>query len=171
MGSKRDYLQTVLPVVRARARVVFKNHRDKADKVSDAISVAFELALTAPPHAKPKSIAYYACLRVKAGRQFRQSIRSGEGPKSRYRKKPQREPLDVGRVLTRPGANPAAVATVLVDCRAWIPTLTDRECAFLEAFLRGDGTKQIAREFGVSPARVSQIRRELVDYWEAFTSE
>ncbi len=171
MGSKRDDLQTVLLVVRARARVVFKSHRDKADKVSDAISVAFELALTAPPSATPKNIAYYACLRVKAGRQFRQSIRSFEGPPSRLHKKPQRERADVGKVLGRPGENPAALATVLVDCQAWLPTLTDRECQFLEAFVRGDSGNEIARRFGVTKARVSQIRRELVNFWKAFTSE
>ncbi|HEX5102404.1 MAG TPA: LuxR C-terminal-related transcriptional regulator [Pirellulaceae bacterium] len=171
MGSKRDYQKATLPVVRARARVVFQGHADVRDKVNDAISVGWELSLTAPPGTPPKSIAYYACLQVKIGRQFRQSERSIDGPNPRRRKKPQREVADVGKVLARPGNNPAAIATVLMDYTAWLPSLTDREQELLEAFLRGDSTKELARRYRISPARVSQIRRELVEYWQAFTSE
>lgn len=170
MGSQRDYLQQFMPVVRKRARVVFRFHRDRLEKIADAVSVGWQLALTAPESAKPSDIAYYACLRVKTGRQFRQSSRSIEGPNPRRRKKPQREAADVGRVIARGSANPQSVATVIVDYAEWVPTLTPRERGFLEAFLRGDSTKEIAARYKVTAARVSQMRRKLLDYWKAFTS-
>lgn len=169
MGSKRDYLHSVLPVVRARARVVFQFHRDRADKIADAVSLGWQFALTAPESAKPADIAYYACLQVKCDRQFRQSSRSIDGPNPRRRKKPRRELADVGKAFARGHDNPESMATVLVDYAEWMLLLTPRERGFLEAFLRGDGTKEIAARYHVSPARISQIRRKLVEYWRAYT--
>lgn len=171
MGSKRDYLRDFAPVVRARARVVFKGHANGAEKVSDAISVGWELSQTAPETAKPDDIAFYACLRVKVGRQFRQSSRSIDGPNPRRQKKPQRELANVGLAMARRDANPAAIATVLVDYAEWQPLLTPRERKFLEAFLRGDSNQEIAARLKVSSARVSQLRRKLVTFWRAFTAE
>jgi DNA-binding NarL/FixJ family response regulator len=169
MVQKPDFYRDVVPVVRIHAKLVFQGLRDADEMVSDAVSVAWEALLTAPQAATPQSVAAIACRRVKSGRQFRQSAKSIGGPNPRRKRKPQREEADIGKVLARERNNPAALATVKMDFTAWLPLLTQREQRYLEAFISGETTGEIARRFRVSPARVSQMRRELLEHWKAFT--
>jgi DNA-binding NarL/FixJ family response regulator len=169
MVQKPDFYRDVVPVVSLHAKLVFRGQHDADDKLSDAISVAWQALLTAPQEASPQSLAVYACLRVKSGRQFRQSAKSIDGPNPRRHRKPKRNKADLGKVLARERNNPAALATVKMDFTAWLPLLTQREHRYLEAFLSGETTKEIARRFRVSTARVSQVRRELWEHWKAFT--
>jgi DNA-directed RNA polymerase specialized sigma24 family protein len=104
------------------------------------------------------------------GRQFRQSSRSLDGPNPRRKRRAQPADADLG-TLAGHTDDPSRLATVLVDYREWLATLTPQERDFLEAFLFGEATQEIARRMQVSPGRVSQVRRELVTYWMAFTSE
>ena len=78
------FLRDVMPVVERVARNAFAAD---PDKVSDAISVALE-GWRANPDAPAKSIAWFACRRVKTDRQFRESIRSITGPTPRGVRKP-----------------------------------------------------------------------------------
>jgi hypothetical protein len=38
----------------------------------------------------------------------------------------------------------------------------------IDALMVGDRPLAVARRFGLSPARISQLRRELHDDWQAF---
>jgi DNA-binding NarL/FixJ family response regulator len=169
MVQKPDFYRDVVPVVSIRAKLVFQGKPDADEHVSDAISVAWQALLNAPQAATPQSIAVYACLHVKMGRQFRQSTKSIDGPNPRRRRKPRRKVADVGKVLARERNNPAALATVKMDFTAWLPLLTPKEQRYLEAFLSGETTKEIADRFEVTTARVSQVRRKLWEHWKAFT--
>jgi DNA-binding NarL/FixJ family response regulator len=169
MGSKRKTSNLVF-AIRFRATMVFRDHPDAAEKISDAISVGWQMSLTAPDSVPDESLAFYAVRRVSSGRQFNESSRSIDGPNPRRRKKPRRQPAEMGRVLGKRGENPADLARVLVDYAEWCRLLTPREREFLEAFIRGDKTTEIAARFRVSKARVSQMRRELATYWKDFTA-
>lgn len=169
MVQKPDFYRDVLPVVSLRAKVVFRSHPDADDKMSDAISIAWQALLTAPEAATPHSIAVHACLRVKCGRQFRQSSKSIDGQNLKRRKKPQRKETEIGKLLSRERNNPADLATVKMDFTAWLPLLTKQEQRYLEAFLSGETTQEIASRFAVTAGRVSQRRRELWKKWKAYT--
>jgi hypothetical protein len=58
-----------------------------------------------------------------------------------------------------------------IDFPAWLQTLTGRERRLVAAMLRNEGTKALSQQFGVSPARISQVRRELHDDWIRFCDE
>jgi DNA-directed RNA polymerase sigma subunit (sigma70/sigma32) len=157
-----------LRAARRRAKLVFAKRRDQAELIADAVSVAWEMVQTAPPEATPQSVAWYATKRVKIGRQFAERQRSMTGPNPRRLDKPQR---DEGRLLDvlDDSQNPAEVAQVRLDYVAWLDVLTARERDMLAGFLNGERTGDLATQYGVSQARVSQIRRELIEHWLVFT--
>lgn len=159
----------VEPVIRKYAKKCFRESPNKEELVNDAVSLGWEWWSTAQKRIKPKHYAYFACLRVKCGRQFQQSERSIETQSQRRAVKPLRVELKA-TITGRPGDNPAAIARVQLDFAAWVPTLNERLAAYLECVLRGETNREIADKFCVSLARVSQIRRELLDRYHAFTS-
>jgi hypothetical protein len=55
-----------------------------------------------------------------------------------------------------------------LDFSMWRARLSGRNRAVLDALAAGGGTCEIAEAFGICPARVSQLRRELADGWSAF---
>ena len=58
-----------------------------------------------------------------------------------------------------------------VDWPDWLTTLTGRERRIIWAMAMNETTKDISREFELSPARISQLRREFHDDWQLFCDE
>jgi hypothetical protein len=55
-----------------------------------------------------------------------------------------------------------------VDFPAWLRTLTGRERRLIRASARGERTKDLSKQFGVSPGRISQLRREFERGWSNY---
>lgn len=55
-----------------------------------------------------------------------------------------------------------------IDVPAWMKTLTRRARAVAKDLALGNSTSEVARKYGVSPGRISQMRRELMDSWHDF---
>jgi hypothetical protein len=68
-------------------------------------------------------------------------------------------------------ATPADVAACRIDFAEWLRRLTARLRRIALALAAGETTSAAARMFGVSPARISQIRDLLKRSWEAFQGE
>jgi hypothetical protein len=58
-----------------------------------------------------------------------------------------------------------------IDFPGWLQTLTGRERHMVAAMLRNEDTKALSKQFEVSEARISQLRRELHDDWIRFCDE
>jgi FixJ family two-component response regulator len=58
-----------------------------------------------------------------------------------------------------------------VDFPAWLETLPRRERQVAESLMLGKTNGEVAREAGVSPSRVSRLRRELEASWFGFRGE
>jgi len=58
-----------------------------------------------------------------------------------------------------------------LDFPAWLRTLPPRERKIARALAEGGRTSDVARRFGVSLARISQLRREFERSWLAFHGE
>ena len=58
-----------------------------------------------------------------------------------------------------------------LDFPAWLKTLPPRERKIARALAEGGRTTDVARRFGVSLARISQLRREFERSWLAFHGE
>jgi hypothetical protein len=54
------------------------------------------------------------------------------------------------------------------DFPAWLGTLSDRNRLVVAVLMAGEGTGDVARKFGVSPGRVSQLRRQFEGDWAVF---
>ena len=68
-------------------------------------------------------------------------------------------------------AGPAEIAASRLDVAAWLRSLPRRDRRVAETLSLGNTTSEAARRFGVSRARVSQLRRELQASWTAFQGE
>jgi len=68
-------------------------------------------------------------------------------------------------------AGPAEVAATRMDFSAWLQSLSKRDRKIAELLATGESTGRTAKKFGVSAARVSQLRRQLKRSWERFVGE
>ena len=68
-------------------------------------------------------------------------------------------------------ATPAEVAACRIDFAEWLRRLTGRLRRIALALASGETTKGAAEKFGLSPARISQLREWLRKSWEAFQGE
>jgi len=66
---------------------------------------------------------------------------------------------------------PDEAAAFRIDFPAFLSLLPGRDRQIGEELALGHTTQDVARRFGVSPGRVSQLRRELQRAWDAFHGE
>lgn len=59
-------------------------------------------------------------------------------------------------------------AAFRIDFRSWLRTLTSRERRLIRAMARNERTKDLSRQFDLSAGRISQLRRQFQEAWEAF---
>jgi hypothetical protein len=58
-----------------------------------------------------------------------------------------------------------------IDFPAWLQTLTGRERRMIRGMARNERTLDLSKQFELSPARISQIRREFQIDWNRFIGE
>ena len=68
-------------------------------------------------------------------------------------------------------AGPAQTAAARIDFAQWLHGLPTRRRRIAEVLATGQSTKRTARQYRLSPGRISQIRRELKNSWERFQGE
>jgi hypothetical protein len=68
-------------------------------------------------------------------------------------------------------STPAVVAMTRLDFSAWLESLPERTRHVAETLATGGATGDVARLFGCSASRISQLRRELFNAWQAFQGE
>jgi DNA-binding NarL/FixJ family response regulator len=66
---------------------------------------------------------------------------------------------------------PAETAVARIDIGAWFRSLSRRRRKIAKALARGETTSDVARLFRLTPARISQLRRELLQNWSLFQGE
>ena len=64
--------------------------------------------------------------------------------------------------------SPAEEAAFRVDFESWLEGLPGRDRRVAELLATGEMTLAVARMVGISPGRVSQLRRELAESWREF---
>jgi hypothetical protein len=66
---------------------------------------------------------------------------------------------------------PPDAAAFRIDFPQWLRTRTDRDRRIIDDMMCDERTLDLARKHGISPARISQLRREFMDDWERFCGE
>jgi hypothetical protein len=59
-------------------------------------------------------------------------------------------------------------AAFRIDFPAWRGTRSERDRRVVDDLMAGGRTKDVSRKFGMSPSRVSQLRREFMEDWRRF---
>jgi len=140
--------------------------------LNDCESVAFELESTAPPEITAASIAWKAVQRVRCGRQHRESIRSiTTGRHDRRSKRPNLQQVHIRLTdLASREVPPSDSVPGWIDFNVWRDRYNGKKRDILEALAVGGTTKETAKEFNLSPGRISQLRDEFQRNWNEFQS-
>ncbi len=176
----------MVPRIRRQARISFRNARPelREELIHEVVTNCFAayarlVELGKEELAFPTALARFAIGQVRVGRQVGNRLRIRE-VMSRYaqnKKGFQVERLDQFHaedeewreiLIEDRRAGPADVAACRIDFTEWLRRLTARLRRIALALAAGETTSAAAEMFGVTPARISQIRDLLRKSWEAF---
>jgi hypothetical protein len=173
----------MLPEIRQRLRRVFRHLNAEAREDAVEEGIVHSLLSFVRLHeqgraesASPSTLAWYAVLAVKRGRPACGRM-NGKEPLSRYAQVVngiQVEQLHGNWLELMVEDNRASVPDVVaakMDVSAWFATLTQRMKQIAKELALGYSTAEVARKHGVTPGRISQMRRTLEGSWAAFQHE
>jgi hypothetical protein len=126
--------------------------------------------------ATASSLAWYSSRQIKRGRPAGNRMNSKE-PLSRYGQLGNGIQVDQTQgkwidtlVEDKRASVPDQVAAKL-DVGAWFATLTRKMRQIAKDLAFGCSTSEVAKKYGVTPGRISQLRRTLEESWAAFQEE
>ena len=173
----------LLPQIRAQLRYAFRGLRSEAreDAEAEAVAAAMvayqrlaERGKTDLAYAGP--LALYAVAHYRAGRRVgcrwsTTDVMSMAAKKRRgfeihrFATRPQAEQVCFDGLVETKRASPADVAGWRLDLAQWLRSLGRRDRAIAVQLAVGERTRDVARRFGLSAARISQCRRSLFRSW------
>ena len=179
-----DFL-AVLPAVRTHARVCFRKlpRNDREEAVAEATASAFASYCSLARRGRlngvyPSTLATYAVHTVRNDRHVggSQSSKDVLSPLARRRRRfvlgsltpPRGEGGWRAVAVEDSRVSPADQAAFNLDFRAWLAGLTRRDRRIINRLAAGEGTTAVAERFGLSPGRVSQLRRSFERSWTQF---
>ncbi len=174
---------TILPHIQQKLRLAFC-HLD-AESQEDATAEAIAHCLLAylrlheqgrTEAANPSSLAWYASRQIKRGRPAVGKMNSKD-PLSRYAQisngiQIEQTPskwIDV-LVEDKRATVPDQVAAKL-DVGTWFGSLSQRMKQIAKDLALGFSTSEVAKKYGVTAGRISQLRRSLEESWGEFQGE
>ncbi len=189
-GSWQAGFLSVLPKVETHARIQFRRRplEQREDAIQEAIASACvsyqRLAVRGCVHAaSPSTLADFAVKHVRNLRHVgghQDGARDAMSPVAQARRRFRTSSYDLfdreadeWRQMALEGQRTSIpdLAAFRIDFARWLRTLTHRNRKIIAAMVSGEGTTKIAGRFGVSPARVSQLRRLYEDRWRGFQGE
>jgi hypothetical protein len=185
---QETFLASVLPKVVSHGRVYFRHLKSaerKEEYVAEMVALAWAWHRRLAERGKdathfPTALATFAARAVRSGKKLTGMDRAKDvlSPQVQQRKGfavgklPDCSTLD-GSPLdealhdnTR--APPDEQCAFRIDFPAWRASRTERDRLILDDLMLGERTLDVAGKHGLSPGRVSQLRRELHDDWEFF---
>jgi RNA polymerase sigma factor (sigma-70 family) len=184
--TARDQFLALLPQIRRLAMISFRRLGTEAreELVQEVIANAFRAwdslirkGKGAVAYATP--LAQFAIRQVRAGRRVgcRQNTRDILSGGSRgahglkieriNRRDPRNGDWDE-LLLEDRKAGPAETAAARIDIAEWLRTLSKRNQGIARSLALGATTNDVARKFGLSAGRVSQIRTLLLAHWQQY---
>jgi hypothetical protein len=173
-----DYEQA-LPHIKTCARTRFRAIRDHAarkDAIAEVIAIGWEHWLSAISHGNNPttfigSIADKAIRRVRADRRLcgQESVDDVLSSRARSRRGFSLESLpgdDQGNVPCDATAPPPDRVAIREQYSMLLDQLGSRKRRIVEDLAAGGETQEVAARYNVTPARISQIRREVEQIWK-----
>ena len=182
---------SILPRVEVHARVCFRHVRcadRRADAVAEAVAIAWAWYRRLAHRGKdarqfPSALASLAARHVRSGRRLCGQERAQDvlSPLAQARRSFGVRPLPdfstlngnpLDEALHENTRSPVPEQVCFrIDFPCWLTSLSDRDQRVVEDLMLGERTLDVARKHGLSPGRVSQLRREFMLAWLAFCGE
>jgi hypothetical protein len=190
-SALRAEFASILSRVETHARIYFRGvkcpHR-KADCVAETVALAWKWLLRLAERGKdanqfPSALATLAARAVRSGRKAcgQEKAKDVMNERTQCRcgfvvgKLPDHSTLEGNPLFEALQDNqqtpPDEQAAFRIDFPAWLGTRTDRDRRMVEKMGTGEGTGRVAALFALSPARVSQMRREFKADWDRFCAD
>ena len=184
-----DEFLSLLPRIREHAGFAFRTQppERREELVAEVVANAFvaftrlvKRGLSRLAYATP--LAKFAIRKVRAGHRVgcKLNVRDVSSEYAQQRKGftvARLDRFDTGKgewrevLIEDRKAGPADTAAARLDIAEWLTNLPKRKQRVAETLASGETTKAAARKLCVSPARISQTRRELEMSWREFQSE
>jgi DNA-directed RNA polymerase specialized sigma24 family protein len=181
----------LLPRLQRYARFAFRSVRcphEQADAAQELVALCWAWFVRLAARGKdagvfPSRLADFAARQVRAGRKLcgQEAGKDGLSPTARWRRDFRVLRLDTEALrATTPWREaladntrspPDEAAAFRIDYPAWLSRLGERDRALAETMILAHSTAELARAFGLSPGRVSQLRQEFHDDWRRFHSK
>ena len=184
------FLVCVWPRVVTHGRVYFRHLRraDREEAIQEMVGLSWMWFVRLAGRGKdasrfPTAIARFAARAVRSGRRAcgQESGRDALSPSAQRRHGFRVSALpEVNTLSNNPLAEalaadckwpPDQLAMFRTDFRAWRASRTERDRRILDDLMVGERTLDVAGKHGLSPGRVSQLRREFLTDWRRFISE
>ena len=180
---------TLLPLIRQHAQMQFRElpFEAREEAVAETIAHAFVSYVGLLSQGKTDRIAAtplakFATRRVRCGRRVgtRKNVNDVSSPLCQLKHRLALRRLDHFHEDTAEWkeilvedrhTTPAEIAITRIDFRTWLAQLPSRLRDVAEVLATGETTSAASRLFGVSMARISQLRVELRNAWQAFQGE
>ena len=183
--------QALLPRVELHARVFFRQVRcpdRKQDAINETVALAWQWFVRLTEQGKdasqfPSALADFAARRVHSGRRLCGQEKANDvlSPAAQRRRGFTVSPLPQGSSLLGNVFDEALADNTVtpvpdqvifrLDWPAWLRTRTNRDRRIIGDMALSERTHVLARKFGISPGRVSQLRQEYHADWEQFCSD
>ena len=173
----------MLPEIQQKLRLAFCRLDPEAREDAIAEGVVHTLLAYLRLHeqgraevATPSSLAWYSSRQVKRGRPAAGRMNSKE-PLSRYAQisndiEVERLPNNwIDAMVEDKRAPVVDQVAAKMDVGAWFATLPKRMKEIAKDLAFGCSTSEVAEKYGVTPGRISQMRRALEESWAAFQGE
>jgi hypothetical protein len=178
---------SILPRIVTHGRVYFRHLRraDREEAVQETVALSWKWFVRLAGRGKdasrfPSALASYAARAVRSGRRVcgQERGRDALSPLAQ-----RRRGFAVGRLpdVSTLSDNPLSEALAdntqtppdeqcafRLDFPAWRGSRAARDRRIIDELMRGERTLDVAGRHGLSPARVSQLRREFHDDWARF---
>ena len=184
--NAHDPFVAMLPKIKLHAYTAFRSHQpeEREDLVQEVIAnayVAYDrlVNLGKQQHAFATPLAQYAIKQVRSGRRVGSKLQQRDvmSPANRRVRVERLEKYNSADatwkevVIEDRHAGPAETAAARLDLAQWFRSLPRRNRRIAKVLAYGESTQAAAKQFNISPARVSQLRRELHQSWRALQGE
>jgi hypothetical protein len=187
-SSQHDRFLVMLPQIRRQALIAFRNQRFEVreELIQEVTANCYRAWVLLVRRGKesvvyPTPLAQYAIRQVRGGRRVGGRLNAQDilSPQARrhygitIERIDRRDPQDGiwnEQLVEDRRAGPAETAAARLDLAAWFRILSKRNRQIAKALSVGETTGAVARQFGLSAGRVSQLRGWLQEHWEKFQS-
>lgn len=191
LALHRTAFLKILPKIEVHARFAFRHARcshERADAVAEVVAICWMWYCRLASRGKDATafsttLASFASRQVKCGRFLNGQENSKDvlSATARHRRGfelvrlPDAKNQNVSPWQEAVADNTRSPVLEQVafrqDFPSWLTTLSQRDRTIIEDLTLGHGTLHVAQRYGISPARVSQLRRDFQQGWALFCED